>query len=191
MKTLGPESTRNVGTALLALLLVGFLSVIGITLVFDHLAKEQDAQIHNQRSRLFIGEQIVNTIGRMERLFLMLAQSDNKAMYSRIARDIDETADQLEHYLQVLEHGGTVREALALNLFGLDEMVREVSYTPPAGQTLVLEVIEMAPFVDRSRQLALELAVLLRERDRCLQQELPCIREAAANVRQDYHTLPS
>jgi signal transduction histidine kinase/DNA-binding response OmpR family regulator len=191
MKTQGLASTRNVGTALLAVLLVGFLSVIGITLVFQHLAEEQDAQIQNQRSRLFIGEQIVNTIGRMERLFLMLAQSDNEAMYSRIARQIDETAEQMEHYLRVLEHGGTVREALALNLFGMDEMVRQVTYTPPPGQQLVLEVIEMAPFVDRSREHARKLADLLRERDRCLQQEQPCIREASAEVRQFYKALPS
>jgi signal transduction histidine kinase/CheY-like chemotaxis protein len=174
MTPAGLQSTRKVGTALLAVFLLGFLSVIGITLVFDHLKREQDARLQNQRARLFIGEQIVHTIGRMERKFLLLAQSDNEAMHSRIDRDIDETARQMAHHLDVLAHGGSVRE---------------VSYTPDPDQPLVPEVIEMARFVDRMREHARTLAPLLRERDRCQAQALPCLKLATAEVHQFYKAL--
>ena len=187
------HTTRRTGILLLVVFFVGFLSILGISLVFERLNTTMEAKLANERAHLFIGEQIVNTIGTAERLFFQMAQADNDAMYRRLGREIHATADQLQEYLRVLEQGGRVRQSLALNLYGIDEMVREVVYQPQIdkAQPTVMTVIEIGPFVDRIRENVQELDTLLRRRDECLKRELPCIRDVTAEVRLYYKQLPS
>ena len=187
------HTTHRTGILLLVVFFVGFLSIGGISLVYERLNAELEAKLANERAHLFIGEQIVNTIGTAERLFFQMAQADNDAMYRRLERDIHATADQLQEYLRVLEHGGLVRQSRALNLYGVDEMVREVVYQPQIDKTqpTVMTLIEIGPFVDRIRDNVQELDTLLRRRDECLERELNCIRDVTAELRLYYKQLPS
>ncbi len=187
------DSTRKAGIAVLALFFVGFLLISVISLVSQHLGDRLDERLANERVRLFIGEQIVNTIGGVERQFFQMAQANNEAMYRRYARDIDLAADHLDEYLRVLQAGGFVRQSLALNLFGIDELVRELAYKPidEHAEGASLLVIEIAPFVDRIRSSSKEVTTLLLERDRCLEQGLPCLKKSSASVHQYYKELPS
>lgn len=187
------DSTRKAGIAMLVMFFVGFLALATVSQVVQRFSDRLDEKLANERVRLFIGEQIVNTIGGAERQFFQMAQADNDAMYRRYARDIDLAADHLEEYLRVLQHGGLVRQSLALNLFGIDEMVRELTYKPieEHADGASLQMIEISPFVDRIRSGSKEVTTLLLARDRCLEQGLPCIKDATARVRQYYKELPS
>lgn len=186
------QSTRKTGISLLVLFLFGFLGVAGISVAFQRLIDDLDGELSNQRARLFIGEQIVNTIGNAERMFLNLVPATDAAVYRRLRKDIELAAERLEGQLQVLQHGGTVRQELALNLFGVDEMVREAHYSPgPRQGSLDMEVIEIAPFVDRMRAQAEEIEAQLQERDRCLNASLPCLPQAQAAVQAHYKELPA
>jgi len=185
-------STRKAGLSLLVLFLLGFLGVVGISMAVQRLIDDLDDALSNQRARLFIGEQIVNTIGNTERMFLNLVPATDEAVYRRLQKDILQATNRLEGQLDALQKGGVVRQELALNLYGVDEMVREARYTPgPNRGGVDMEVIELAPFVDRTRALANEIVTQLRERDRCLTGKLPCLPQAQAAVQAHYKQLPA
>jgi signal transduction histidine kinase len=86
-----------------------------------------------------------------------------------------------------------VRQSLALNLFDIDEMVRELTYQPieEHADGANLQMIEISPVVDRIRSSSKEVITLLLARDRCQEQGLPCIKDTTARVRQYYKELPS
>lgn len=192
MSTSSIPSTRKAGLALLVLFLLGFLVVVGISWGFQRLIDDLDHALSNQRARLFIGEQIVNTINNTERIFLNLVPATDEAVYKRLQADINRTTSQLEEQLRVLQHGGVVRQELALNLYGADEMVREAHYAPEPGRgAMDMEVIEIAPFVDRTRAMADEILGSLRERDRCLAEQNSCLAGAQAVVQSHYKLLPA
>jgi signal transduction histidine kinase/CheY-like chemotaxis protein len=182
------------GTALLGAFVLGFLTILGISLVFQKLVDDLDRQLANERAHLFVGEQIVHSIHELERRFYQMAPQTGEAAHARLVRDIDAAADQLEHQLRVLQHGGTLRQELALNLYGVDEMVREVTYRPTDEDRVGggrLTVIELAPFVDRVREHAREAAAVLEARDDCANTNAECFQPSRQAVQAFYKMLPS
>ena len=80
----------------------------------------------------------------------------------RIQAQIEQRLDKLRGDLQVLREGGTVQRMVQLNLEGQDQMLREVSYTPPPGdERYVMELIELAPYLDQIQNKSTELMVML------------------------------
>lgn len=186
------QSLRRANIALLVMFFVGFLSIVGISVVFQKMIDHLDEHRVNQRARLFVGEQIVISILEAERLFYQLSTSSGSASQQRILRDISLNADQLDGYLNVIQNGGLAKQKLQLNLFGNDEMLREVEYAVDERHgSFEISVIEIAPFVDRIREHAKEVAALLAKRDFCFEDELPCFKEAVNQVNLFYKVLPS
>lgn len=186
----GPlESTRRASVVLLLTFLVGFILMLGIGIGIKRMTDALDARLANERNHLLIGEQIVLFIKDAERLFHQMASAGNRAAYKRIAREIEAVTEHMQKHLDVLERGGTVRQELALNLYGLDQMVREVEYRPAANKTVALEVLEIAPFIPRIIGHTVELEQLLDERDRCVESGLDCTRAARAKVVMFYKEL--
>ncbi len=184
--------TRRASGGLLAMFFAGFLSIVGIGVLFQKLIEDLDHQLANERAQLFIGEQIVQTIYAVERFFYQMAATPGEVAQQRIRQHISNTADRLDNYLHVLTHGGMARQELALNLFGVDEMVREVRYeTNGSGTTPKMTVIEIAPFIDQIRERAESIGQLLRTRDRCRERNAACFRSASEAVDQAYKALPS
>jgi signal transduction histidine kinase/CheY-like chemotaxis protein len=189
-----PRTGLKAGTALLVAFVLGFLSIFGISLVFQRLVDDLDRQLANERAHLFVGEQIVHSIHELERRFYQMAPQSGEAAHARLVRDIDAAADQLERQLKILQEGGTLRQELALNLYGVDEMVREVTYRPTdedrrgGGR---LTVIELAPFVDRVREHAREAAAVLEARDECVNTSAACFKSTRQAVQAFYKMLPS
>ena len=186
------ESSRKASALLLGLFFVGFLIIVGIGLVFQKLIDDLDHQLANQRARLFIGEQIVSDIREIELTFYQLATTQGSPAQQRLLKKIEGSASQVESNLHALQHGGEVRQQLALNLFGIDEMERKVTYTPPPSETgVVMEVIEIAPFIDQIRERAKALMALLSYRNDCLERNLPCQVAAMVQVQDYYKLLPA
>lgn len=162
----------------------GLLIVVGLKVFFADLYGKLEQSSANERARLFIGDEIVRSIGSVETAVYRLAAADNPAALKRSRRDIATQLDKLGRDLQVIERGGVVRREIFLNIEGRDETVREVFYTPEAsGSPFVMATIEIAPLVDVIRSRLDELEQLLirqwenrdrgdRERFFAVQQEI-------------------
>ncbi len=183
---------NNTALVMLSTFFGGFLVVVLIGLVFQRLIDDLDKRLVNERAHLFIGEQVVNTLRQIEGNFYQMAATTGEAPHHRLLREINQATDQLEDYLKVMTHGGTVKQVLALNLFGADEMVRSVHFD--AGQQsrdTPIAVIELAPFVDQIRPRAELTRALLSRRDACSDPPLPCLAQAQEAVNAHYKVLPS
>lgn len=169
---------------LLGGLFAALLVVVGLKVFFADLHARLEQSGANERARLFIGDEIVRSIGSVETAVYRLASAGNLSALKRSRRDISAQLDKLEHDLKVLEQGGVVRREIFLNIEGGEEMVREVSYTPNTdGSAFVMEMIEIAPLVDVIRSRSDQLEQLLirqwenrdrgdRERFFALEQEI-------------------
>ena len=186
------QAVRRVSVTLLLTFFVGFLSIVGISVIFQKMIDHLDKHRVNERALLFVGEQIVNSILEAERLFYQLSTSSGSAAQQRILRDIFINADQLDGYLRVIQNGGVAKQKLQLNLFGIDEMLREVEYSKEGRQgQFEMLVIEIAPFVDIIRERAKQVEGLLARRNICFEDELPCSKESLNQVNLFYKALPS
>jgi len=146
----------------------------------------------NERSRLFIGEQIVNHIRAIQSKFFEVTPSTSLSAQRRLFAEIHVEADKLEQLLRVLKDGGKATQTIALNVEGFDEMVREVTYHPiPDDGAYLLEAIEIGPSIDRIRGLTTGMAPLLAARDNCPTDDAMCTKERSAEVKAFYKSLPS
>ena len=145
MKNQQLDDASRASRALLVLFFAGFLTIVGASTLISSLIDDIKHRLANEQARLFIGEQVVNSIRDIESTFYQLAPTTGEAAKARLTSQILERTDKLEHDLKVLQTGGTVRQRIALNIEGQDEMVRELSYTPqPDDDRYVLEAIEIA-----------------------------------------------
>lgn len=157
-------STRSL-TWLFAVFLSGLLLVVGLKVFFADLQAELNARSSNERARLFAGEEIVRGIQGLEKDTFKMAATTNTHGVRRVQQSIEAQLVKLEHDLQVLQHGGTIRREIDLNIEGRDRMVREVSYTPVDDQSAyVMELVEIAPLLDQTRTKVQELEKLLQRR---------------------------
>jgi signal transduction histidine kinase/DNA-binding NarL/FixJ family response regulator len=183
----------TMGVALLASFGIGLATIIVITVAFQRATDQLESRLSNERGRLVISEQLVNGILNMELLFSQIRLADSEPGYVRHMGQIEQVALSIDQQLHLLEHGGTMRHALGLNIYGIDEMVRTVSYSPGQrkAETPPLEVIEIAPLVQSSRVKALQLVALLRQRDACPADGAACRRLATEQISLMGKELPS
>jgi signal transduction histidine kinase len=178
--------------ALLGLFLAGFATIVAVSMVISSLIADLDRQSDNERARLDIGDEIVSTVHQVELLFYQLPQLTSEASRARPLKQISEATRHIDDALAVLQHGGTLQRRVALNVYGLDEMVSEVVYTPSGGEEkIVLEVIEIAPHTDQIREHALELRELLTARDACANTDLACARDVGQRISVFFKGTPS
>lgn len=185
------HDTSRASRALLILFFVGFLTIVGVSTLISSLIDDLNQKSSNEQARLFIGEQVVNSIRDIESTFYQLAPTTNEAAQARLIRQIHVKTEKLEKDLLVLQNGGVVYQRIALNIEGLDEMVREVKYSPPKDDDrYVLEAIEIGPYLDQLRQRAKELGNLLATRDACPEQDIQCIKIKSQIVKAQYKSIP-
>ena len=191
MKSQKNLDTSRTSRALLILFFVGFLIIVGVSTLISSLIDDLSQKSSNEQARLFIGEQVVNSIRDIESTFYQLAPTTNKAAQIRLIQQIYEKTEKLENDLLVLKKGGVVRQRIALNIEGQDEMVREVKYTPQADDDrYVLEAIEIGPYLDQIKIRAEELGKLLTNRDSCPEKDIDCIKVKSQLVKAQYKTIP-
>lgn len=176
---------------MLILFFVGFLTIVGVSTLISSLIDDLSQKSTNEQARLFIGEQVVNSIRDIESTFYQLAPTTSEAAQARLIRQIHEKTAKLESDLVVLQKGGIVHQRIALNIEGQDEMVREVKYTPQIDDDrYVLEAIEIGPYLDQIRQRAEELGKLLAARDACPETDISCIKIKSQIVKAQYKSIP-
>jgi signal transduction histidine kinase/CheY-like chemotaxis protein len=150
---------------LIGIFVIALMGVVGLKMFFSHLYDEIGERSANERARLFIGEELVSTLLRIEKDVYQMATLNNATAQSRLEQHIGEHVDKMHHDLAVLKNGGRVRQVVYLNIEGHDQMVREVTYQPaPEAQGYVMELIEIAPLLDQVRVKTAELRDLLAKR---------------------------
>lgn len=148
---------------LLSLALACLLAIVGLEFFFDNLQDRLADQSANERARLFVGEEIVRSISGIEKDLYRMTSASNTAGLQRTKRSIDGQLAKLRHDLAILKEGGTVRREILLNIEGRDEMVREATYQPDAGDRgYVMELIEIEPLLDEIGKLESDLETLLQ-----------------------------
>jgi len=151
---------------LLGLLLAGFALILGLQTWFSALIDELDAKSANERVKLFIGEEILRGIHNIERDVYRLATTTGAKGQQLVENKINDHLDKLRHDILVLKQGGTVRQVVDLNLQSQDQMVRQVDYLAKAkASAFVLELIELAPWLDEIRGKVGELRARLKKSD--------------------------
>lgn len=175
---------------MLALFFAGFLLVVAISVFFQRMIDELNMQMDNERAHLFLGEQVVSTVRAIEVLFYQMTSVTNDAQLKRLQQQIEVGAEQLDEYLHTMRNGGEVRQSIALNLAGIDEMTRSVHFKPHDGDSTWVSAIELAPFVSQVSSRAGEAVGLLQRYNQCAEQAQNCrsLQEEALTY---YKILPS
>ncbi len=185
-------ATSKAGLALLGLFLAGFLAIVGVSLVISSLIADLDRQSANERARLVVGEEIVTTVHQVERLFYQLPLLSGEASRRRPLKQIAQATQHIDDALAVLQRGGVLQRRLALNVYGLDEMVSEVAYQPSGSEEkVVLEVIEIAPHAEQIRERIAALDGLLQARDACTDTDLACLEGVSERLSLYFKVTPS
>ena len=185
-----PFSSKRAILWLIALLCFGLLAVVTISEITTNLISDLERRSSNERARLSIGEHIIDTVRNIESVFFQLATT-NIASRKRLLQQIDGDAQELSATIEVLRLGGVVKKRLALNIEGQDEMVREFRYTPEASASpVVLEVIEIAPYIEQIQLRANALINVLKIRDDC-GADLRCVEDANETLQLQYKTIHS
>lgn len=150
---------------LIGIFVVALMGVVGLKMFFTHLYDELGERSANERARLFIGEELVSTLLRIEKDVYQMNTLTNATAQLRLEQHIAEHVTKMRHDLEVLKKGGRVRQVVYLNIEGHDQMVREVEYRPdPQANGYVMELIEIAPQLDQVLSRTQELRNLLGKR---------------------------
>ena len=176
---------------LLALFLAGFFAIVGVSWLVSRILDDLEAQRSNEQARLFVGEHIATTVRDIEGKFYQLSTASEGAR-RRLHKEILEEANELQNAVNILEHGGTLTKRLALNIEGFDEMTREMTYRRRRSDSkFVMEVVEIAPHLDRLRQEASQLMAALERRDACPENDMRCLSRTMHDIQLHYKTVPS
>jgi signal transduction histidine kinase/CheY-like chemotaxis protein len=151
---------------LIGIFVIALMGIVGLKMFFSHLYDELGERSANERARLFIGEELVSTLLRIEKDVYQMSTLTNPTAQSRLEQRISEHVSKMRHDLDVLKKGGRVRQVVNLNIEGHDQMVREVEYQPDhqAG-AYVMELIEIAPQLDQVLSRTQGLRNLLGKRE--------------------------
>jgi len=151
---------------LLCLFLAGFAALVTVNMVIGQLVEDLGKRGDNERSRLFVGEELVRTVKSIELDFNRMVASVNTAEHGRLRAGVGEKTLKLEKDLLVLKDGGRVERTIDLNIEGIDNLSQQVMYTPRADDPHnLLELIEIGPHLDKIQEKADELATLLARRE--------------------------
>ncbi len=150
---------------LIGIFVISLTLVVGLKMFFSHLYDEIGARSANERARLFIGEELVSGLLRIEKDVYQMNTLTSPVAQARLEQHISEHVAKMRHDLGVLKNGGRVRQVVYLNIEGHDQMVREVDYRPdPAARGYVMELIEIAPQLDQVLDKTRGLRKLLAQR---------------------------
>ena len=144
---------------------VGFALLFASHFALVHFTKEKDRKIENVRSRISIGEVIVENIDLIERNFYKLATTVGQVGQNTIYQETQSLFSNIYEAFDVLQNGGTLTTHTLLNLENITEMMTQISYTPDNKNALILEIIDLQPKLTEIEQNFSIFLAMLKERD--------------------------
>jgi signal transduction histidine kinase len=182
---------RGATTAVLITALLGLSLMAAIGLSFQKLISDYEREVANERTHLFIGEQIVLAAKQIELAFYQFGPVAKPDQYPGMLEDIERLATQIAELTRVMAVGGVATEALLTRDLASQPGFRTLVYRPSApSHKMASAHAQMDAVLGRVRAGAHDLVARLEERDRCYAANLPCIPQASAHVRRFYTHVP-
>lgn len=151
---------------LISIFLIGFISLFSLNQLFTKLISDVDQQSKNLEAKLSIGEFLAYDVLKIRSLFNELATTTTSKRSRKLLKDeIYKTIDRINEALVVLEHGGTLKRKIALNIVGHLSTTEVIEYKDQKGEHFSLEVIDIRPKLQDIKNMIDELEVLLDKRD--------------------------
>jgi signal transduction histidine kinase/ActR/RegA family two-component response regulator len=153
-----------------AVFIMGFLTIFALEQLYVSLIKELDKASQNERSRLFIGEQMIRDIESIEMSVYRMASTTGNHSFQHLENAIQADVNNLKHSLNVLRNGGSVSQTIHLNLEVSEQMVKTVHYQPESPGKYILEVIELEPLINDINEKIPQFRQLLESKETHRQQ---------------------
>jgi len=178
---------------LIAIFLFGFISLFSLNKIFMNLVTQLDQETNNLKAKITIGEFISYDILKVRALFHELATTTtSQRSRDMVIGKIKKTIDTINHSLDVLEHGGTLKRVIALNIAGHQDTIKKVKYVVKNKDSFSLEVIDIKPKLLELLSMTQYINKLLSTRDHLKKaKNVKGFLKAAKKVRRYYKTLPA
>ncbi len=164
MYTLKHTGTFNKLILLIAIFLIGFISLFSLNQVFTNIIGKLDQQTENLKAQIIIGEFIALDIVTIRSLFNELATTTNSKKSRQITYgEIKKNISTIEDSLVVLEHGGTLKRMIALNIAGHLSTVKTIHYIKEENKSFSIEAIDIRPKLKDINTMLLEVEKFLSQ----------------------------
>ncbi|BBP45329.1 hypothetical protein THMIRHAS_07020 [Thiosulfatimonas sediminis] len=144
------SAVRHTGINLILLLVIFIVGLGSQTLlnfrISDYI-KELDWQVRNAEVENLLGQEIILEIHKIESNFFQMSAFPNKHLRRIINAEIDESEEEIEHVLSVLNHGGNFKHNLDLNLPNTNEQEEVLTYTPSVENAFSFTAADILPKV--------------------------------------------
>ena len=148
---------------LIAIFVIGMIVLVSLHSFFLQLIDDLDKKTENLKSKIEIGEFIINDIYKIRSDFYELATTvSSKKSLEGLNKRIDEKIEFIEKCLEVLDKGGKVERVIKLNIEGHYNSTKTINYKK-LDDTPSLEVIELAPKVQELKNMIKKINSLIIE----------------------------
>ena len=150
---------------LIAIFLVGFISLFTLNQIFTNLINQLDKETKNLESRLIIGEFMAYDVLTIRSLFNELSTiTSSKRSRKLVIEEIDKTIKTINESLHIIENGGILKRHIALNIAGHLNTTKTVTYEILDKEQFSLEVIDIRPKIIEIRSMITEIEEMLDKR---------------------------
>ncbi|MEN8189052.1 MAG: ATP-binding protein [Thermodesulfobacteriota bacterium] len=177
--------------ALCIAFIVGILLLIVLNVFFLGLIEGLDKQVENERARIDIGQQIINDLNQLERIFYTLVTTWDSRQHKKQLIDMENSFNHILQAFDVLEEGGTLSISTRLNLEDIYEFHYTISYQPDGRHDIVLEVVDLKPKLITIREKINIIAVTTADRNQLFTVDQGGSRTAMKKIRTQVKTTRS
>jgi len=193
MNILKETSTFNKLILLIAIFLIGFISLFSLNQVFTKIINELDQKTENLKAQITIGEFIAHDIVKIRSLFNeLVTTTTSKRSRELLKNEITNTIKTIETSLNVLENGGKLKREIALNIAGHLNTIEKIDYHKDSSKSFSMEVIDLKPKLDDLKKMLIDVEDMLLNRE--IQQknaDLKAYQSSIKELRRYYKALPA
>jgi len=193
MNKLKNASTFNKLILLIAIFLIGFISLFSLNQVFTQIINKLDKQTENLEAQITIGEFIAHDIVKTRSLFNELVTTTvSKRSRAFLKKEIKQTIKLIQQSLRVLENGGTLKREIALNIAGHLNTVKTITYQKDTSKTFSMEVIDISPKLEDLKKMIIEVEAMLEIRSQHQKTgNMKAYQSSVKQLRRYYKALPA
>jgi len=131
--------------ALLTVFIIGYISVVSIHFTFANIIESLDEKVKNEQARYQIGEYILAEINSIEKQYYQMTMSFHPRQLPPLRMEITKDIEAINKAIDILEHGGTLKKYIELNMVGVHESVEYITFTPDKQKEYTFESIDLKP----------------------------------------------
>lgn len=151
---------------LVSLVLCGIAGLFVAQLTFDRMTERLIRDLDNGHCRQLIGYEVHDAILHLEADYFQIAPMSGLYGQTVIIERLNERIDTINHYLDVLENGGSFESEMSLNRGLTDRVTKHFTYRVEEPELYNLTAIELRPKLEAVRAQIDGLEELVSERMR-------------------------